>query len=120
MVDLALFPTKSPSRVPCSSKITSDPLFLLTSSLVNNCRIGSLLPLYCVAIVTELTMVSIRKASVASKHAGEPDRHNALEIADEDTLAQLGYRQDLNRDWSLLQNFGVSFSIIVRLYDCTI
>lgn len=31
---------------------------------------------------------------------------------DEDRLAQLGYRQELKRDWGLLHNFGVSFSII--------
>ncbi|KAG7002409.1 hypothetical protein G7Y79_00027g061010 [Physcia stellaris] len=31
---------------------------------------------------------------------------------DEDRLAQLGYKQELNRDWSMLHNFGVSFSII--------
>jgi hypothetical protein len=33
-------------------------------------------------------------------------------IQDEDRLAQLGYRQELNRDWSLVHNFGVSFAII--------
>lgn len=32
---------------------------------------------------------------------------------DEDRLAELGYKQDLRRDWSMLHNFGVSFSIIV-------
>ena len=32
---------------------------------------------------------------------------------DEDRLAQLGYKQELKRDWSLLHNFGVSFAIIV-------
>lgn len=32
---------------------------------------------------------------------------------DEDRLAQLGYKQELRRDWSVLHNFGVSFSIIV-------
>ena len=33
---------------------------------------------------------------------------------DEGILAEQGYKQELNRDWSLLHNFGVSFSIIVR------
>lgn len=33
---------------------------------------------------------------------------------DEDRLAELGYKQELTRNWSLLHNFGVSFSIIVR------
>lgn len=32
---------------------------------------------------------------------------------DEHRLAELGYRQELSRDWSLVHNFGVSFSIIV-------
>ncbi len=36
-------------------------------------------------------------------------------IQDEDRLAQLGYRQELNRDWSLVHNFGVSFAIIVSI-----
>lgn len=31
---------------------------------------------------------------------------------DEGTLAELGYKQELNRSWSVLHNFGVSFSII--------
>lgn len=33
-------------------------------------------------------------------------------VQDEDRLAQLGYKQELRRDWSMLHNFGVSFSII--------
>lgn len=32
---------------------------------------------------------------------------------DEGRLAELGYKQELKRDWSMLHNFGVSFSIIV-------
>ena len=35
-----------------------------------------------------------------------------LEEGDEGVLAEQGYKQELNRDWSLLHNFGVSFSII--------
>ncbi|PSK36097.1 GABA-specific permease [Elsinoe australis] len=31
---------------------------------------------------------------------------------DEGVLAEQGYKQELNRSWGLLQNFGVSFSII--------
>ena len=34
-------------------------------------------------------------------------------VQDEDRLAELGYKQELRRDWSMLHNFGVSFSIIV-------
>jgi hypothetical protein len=37
-----------------------------------------------------------------------------IDIQDESRLAELGYKQELRRDWSLLHNFGVSFSIIVR------
>ncbi|KAL8647741.1 MAG: hypothetical protein Q9226_006310 [Calogaya cf. arnoldii] len=35
-----------------------------------------------------------------------------MEAMDEHKLAEMGYRQDLKRDWSMLHNFGVSFSII--------
>ncbi|KAL8725615.1 MAG: hypothetical protein Q9166_007250 [cf. Caloplaca sp. 2 TL-2023] len=35
-----------------------------------------------------------------------------VEAKDEYKLAEMGYRQDLKRDWSMLHNFGVSFSII--------
>ena len=48
--------------------------------------------------------VEARRRSVAQQ----------IDADDEHRLAELGYRQDLKRDWSLLQNFGVSFSIIVR------
>ena len=37
-----------------------------------------------------------------------------FQIQDEGRLAELGYTQELTREWSLLHNFGVSFSIIVR------
>ncbi|KAL8815841.1 MAG: hypothetical protein Q9223_005061 [Gallowayella weberi] len=37
---------------------------------------------------------------------------SATEANDEYKLAEMGYRQDLKRDWSMLHNFGVSFSII--------
>ncbi|POV99226.1 hypothetical protein PSHT_13625 [Puccinia striiformis] len=33
--------------------------------------------------------------------------------SDEAVLAEIGYQQELKREWNLLQNFGVSFSIIV-------
>ena len=39
-------------------------------------------------------------------------------VQDEDRLAEMGYRQELNRDWSMLHNFGVSFSIIVSSLFC--
>jgi hypothetical protein len=40
---------------------------------------------------------------------------NAVEEAEEERLAQFGYKQELRRDWSLMHNFGVSFSIIVSI-----
>ena len=39
-------------------------------------------------------------------------------IQDEDRLAEMGYKQELQRDWSMLHNFGVSFSIIVGDPEC--
>ena len=41
-----------------------------------------------------------------------PSVHAEPESQDEGTLAEQGYKQELNRDWSVLHNFGVSFSII--------
>ena len=38
---------------------------------------------------------------------------SSRKIQDEDRLAQMGYKQELRRDWSMLHSFGVSFSIIV-------
>jgi hypothetical protein len=32
---------------------------------------------------------------------------------DEGVLAEFGYKQELKRDWGLMHNFGISFSIIV-------
>ena len=39
---------------------------------------------------------------------------SVLKAQDEGRLAELGYTQELQREWSLLHNFGASFSIIVR------
>ena len=38
-----------------------------------------------------------------------------FKIQDEGRLAELGYTQELQREWSWLHNFGASFSIIVSL-----
>ncbi|MFI7589269.1 amino acid permease [Spongisporangium articulatum] len=38
--------------------------------------------------------------------------------ADEDTLASLGYKQELARTWSAFSNFAISFSIISILAGC--
>ena len=51
----------------------------------------------------------------------EPDqplperRHSTVEEQDEEELAEFGYKQELRRDWGLMHNFGISFSIIVCL-----
>ncbi|HTR69982.1 MAG TPA: amino acid permease [Mycobacteriales bacterium] len=41
-----------------------------------------------------------------------------LENADERRLAELGYKQELNRSWSGFSNFAISFSIISILAGC--
>lgn len=38
--------------------------------------------------------------------------------ADEKQLADLGYKQELNRSWSGFSNFAISFSIISILAGC--
>jgi hypothetical protein len=41
-------------------------------------------------------------------------RHaSTVEERDEEELGQFGYKQELRRDWGLMHNFGISFSIIV-------
>lgn len=39
-------------------------------------------------------------------------------MSDEEHLAQLGYKQELNRTWSAFSNFAISFSIISILAGC--
>jgi hypothetical protein len=46
--------------------------------------------------------------------SGPARRMSRQQSTDEGRLAELGYKQELKRDWSLMHNFGVSFSIIVR------
>ncbi len=41
-----------------------------------------------------------------------------LRDRDEKRLAELGYKQELNRTWSAFQNFGISFTIISILAGC--
>ena len=38
--------------------------------------------------------------------------------ADERRLAELGYKQELDRSWSGFQNFAISFTIISILAGC--
>src|SRR4051795_12373726 len=50
-----------------------------------------------------------------------PEGHEHVEEhldADSKRLAELGYRQDLNRGWSGFSNFAISFSIISILAGC--
>jgi amino acid permease len=48
-----------------------------------------------------------RTSKVSSVH----EVHDT-DTSDEGALAQLGYEQELKRNWSFIHNFGVSFSII--------
>jgi len=47
-----------------------------------------------------------------SATAGPPVGSTAIPDADEQRLAELGYKQELNRSWSGFQNFAISFTII--------
>lgn len=42
-------------------------------------------------------------------------RRSTVEEKDAEELAEFGYKQELKRDWGLMHNFGISFSIIVCL-----
>src|ERR1700759_54945 len=42
----------------------------------------------------------------------------AIATSDEQRLAHLGYKQELNRSWSGFQNFAISFTIISILAGC--
>jgi len=47
------------------------------------------------------------------------EEHHGLKLsADEQQLAELGYKQELNRSWSGFSNFAISFSIISILAGC--
>ena len=52
--------------------------------------------------------------TIAEEPVIERAASNTVEEQDEGRLAAFGYKQELRRDWGLLHNFGVSFSIIVR------
>ncbi len=41
-----------------------------------------------------------------------------IQDADERRLAEMGYKQELNRSWSGFQNFAISFTIISVLAGC--
>ena len=50
---------------------------------------------------------------MADVEVNNPTGLQSTKEQDEERLAELGYKQELKRNWSLLHNFGVSFSIIV-------
>ncbi|KFZ03370.1 hypothetical protein V502_11007 [Pseudogymnoascus sp. VKM F-4520 (FW-2644)] len=41
-----------------------------------------------------------------------PSKEVGVDAHDEEELANFGYKQELKRDWGLMHNFGISFSII--------
>jgi hypothetical protein len=53
------------------------------------------------------------------EHVIHGRRQSTVEEQDEQVLAEFGYKQELRRDWGLMHNFGISFSIIVRLCRTT-
>src|SRR3954467_5376765 len=58
--------------------------------------------------------VLTREGSRVSGTTGTTPIHDA----DEQRLAELGYKQELNRSWSGFQNFAISFTIISVLAGC--
>ena len=48
----------------------------------------------------------------------EQEHHGLKLSSDEQLLAELGYKQELNRSWSGFSNFAISFSIISILAGC--
>lgn len=48
-----------------------------------------------------------------SLQTGLPSKEVGIDAHDEEELANFGYKQELRRDWGLMHNFGISFSIIV-------
>ncbi|ESZ98189.1 hypothetical protein SBOR_1417 [Sclerotinia borealis F-4128] len=45
---------------------------------------------------------------------GHASRVSKVEQHDEQELAEFGYKQELRRDWGLMDKFGISFSIIKK------
>jgi amino acid transporter len=54
---------------------------------------------------------------VSQEENAVPEGHEGLQ-EDERLLAELGYKQELNRTWSGFSNFAISFSIISILAGC--
>jgi len=53
-------------------------------------------------------------ASTTIENGNPPSLHEK----DEEELAEFGYKQELKRDWGLMHNFGISFSIIASYLPC--
>lgn len=63
--------------------------------------------------VLEFRLVGSRLRSVTSQHAGEVNYINsAASYNDKELLAEIGYKQELQRKFSTIQVFGVAFSIM--------
>jgi hypothetical protein len=52
-------------------------------------------------------MADVEPENGLARHA------STVEEQDEAGLAEFGYKQELRRDWGMMHNFGISFSIIV-------
>ena len=67
----------------------------------------------CIDSTGSFELTNIVYNICATNMADHLEHHFSHQQQDENTLAEIGYKQELNRDWSLLHNFGISFSIIV-------
>jgi len=63
--------------------------------------------------------VSPSNLSQTDTNTPTPTNNDNPTTADSSRLQDLGYKQELAREWSLLHNFGVSFSIISMITGIT-
>ncbi len=63
-----------------------------------------------------MTSITTKRDKMAEPENGL-ERHLTADQKDEEELAEFGYKQELKRDWGLMHNFGISFSIIVSLWQ---
>lgn len=54
---------------------------------------------------------------MAEPEHGLVRNRSAVEEKDTAELGKFGYEQELRRDWGLMHNFGISFSIIVSIFS---
>jgi hypothetical protein len=57
------------------------------------------------------------RCRICGRTSSDMEAANLKQQQDEGKLGELGYKQELRRDWSLMHNFGVSFSIIVSNFQ---